>query len=1181
MDEPTPRLIDGFLVLDLLGQGGFGRVFRVRSPDGQELALKLLRGVAGLSRIEVLRFKREFKIAAGLNHPGLVRVISTGLSEGQPYYTMELVLGINLVEFLNRHRTSLERLQTVVARLLEALSYLHERRIVHRDLKPENILVNDEGQPRLLDFGLARGLQATHQLTESGQVMGTTYYMAPELLSTGKADARADLYSLGVILYEALCGKLPFAGSNPAHAIHNILLDDPEPPSSLVPGLPEALDRLILRLLAKDPADRYDSAEQVLHHWQAIFQGDLSGEFLGPDVPRLEASEFVGRQRELERLLEWLEPAPGRPLLVLVAGESGLGKTRLLQEVAEYGSNLPGTVTWGYGYEHEALPYQVWIPALRQASLKGLPAELFPFRRALSVLFPDLGDEGGPPPSSSDPMQKFHLFEGMARLLASGGRRLLLLDDLQWADPTSLEFLAYLVRRHEAPNLLVVASYRVEAADLNPNLAKLLEWNRAAQAAPVLALESFGPEETEAMVRSMLGATGQDPETTLRLHQETAGNPMFISEVLKAFSAEGHLKLQRGLWHLRTEALPRTSSGGTRIPMTVREAVRRRLAGLDPAALTVAVGAAVLARPFDLELLARACGLDSVAEQVELLVERRVFRRREEGLYAFYNQPLVEAVLEGVSPERLSALHLGSARALRDRFSTREISMELARHYQKADQSQEAAVHLARAGELALQSFAYQEAVQLFEAALAIGDTPELHEKLAEARFGAGQTVEAEEMFARLAAQASEPLMQARLLRKQGACQLARGDLAGAHGSLNRARQRLGVRAVSSSLTGKLALPLRLLASRLGVKARADQEWARELHEIQEQLGQALFFLTPRGWKLDMLDITLREQAAGGPETRITSKLSLAYALLGGPAAPARMVPGLLQSALELLEAHEDSLFKATQLRNVGFFLHLSGLKDLALSAEQRALDLFQRLGDLYGLSLAHSICEQIHREGGWLEPAERHARLSLECSETVSNPMELALACLKLVLVLSEKGEVARAREFLERAEALRGSHRAPYVEMRHGAASAYLALAAREYALAASEARKTLSMVKSVQGLPYFRAEALSLEGLALSHQPEPGALARVMRWRRSQQRYPRFEAILARAQARLLWSEGRSGEALATAREALAVFERLDNPLQRSRTHRLLEQIAPGEGHAERAGALLASSLETPKT
>ncbi len=1177
MEEPTPRLIDGFLVLDLLGQGGFGRVFRVRSPDGQELALKLLRGVAGLSKIEVLRFKREFKIAASLQHPGLVRVFSTGLSEGQPYYTMELVLGINLVEFLNRHRSSLERLEMVVARLLEALSYLHERRIVHRDLKPENILVNDEAQPRLLDFGLARGLQATHQLTESGQVMGTTYYMAPELLSTGKADARADLYSLGVILYEALCGKLPFAGSNPAHAIHNILLDDPEPPSSLVPGLPEALDRLILRLLAKEPCARYDSAEQALHHWRAIFQGDLTSEFLGPQAPRLETSEFVGRQRELERLLGLLEPTPGRPLLVLVAGESGLGKTRLLQELADYGSNLPGTVTWGYGYEHETLPYQVWIPALRHASLEGLPAELIPFRRALSVLLPDVGEEDGPPPSSSDPMQKFHLFEGMARLLARGGRRLLLIDDLQWADPTSLEFLAYLVRRHEAPNLLVVASYRVEAADLNANLAKLLEWNRAARVAPVLSLEPFGLEETEAMVRSMLGATGQDPQTTERLHQETAGNPMFISEVLKAFGAEGHLKLQRGLWHLETEALPRTSSGGTRIPLTVREAVRRRLAGLEPAALTVAVGAAVLARPFDLELLARVCGLDSVADQVELLVERRVFRRREEGLYAFYSQPLVESVLEGVPPERLNELHLGSARALRERFATREISMELARHYQKAGQSQEAAVHLARAGELALQSFAYQEAVSLFQAALAIEQTLDLQEKLAEARFGAGQTAEAEALFAGLAEQASAPLDQARLLRKQGACQLARGDLAGAHGSLSRARQRLGVGAVSSSLKGKLGLPVRLLASRLGVRARSEEERARELHEIQDQLGQALFFLTPRGWKLDMLDITLREQAAGGPEARVTSKLSLAYALLGGPAATARMAPGLLRDALELLEAHEDGLFKANQLRNAGFFLHLSGLKELALSAEQRALDLFHRLGDLYGLSLAHSICEQIHRENGWLQPAERHARLSLECSETVSNPMELALACLKMVLVLSEKGEVEEAREFLERAEALRGSHRAPYVEMRHGAAATYLALARGEHAQAAVEARKTLVLVRSIQGLPYFRGEALSLEGLALSHAPEPGALARVSRWRRSQRRYPRFESILARAQARLLISEGKGGEALAIAREALAVFERLDNPLQQARTHRLLDQLAPGEGHGQRALELLERSLE----
>ncbi len=1158
-----PKSIDGHEVLDFLGQGGFGWVFRVRTHDGQEHALKLLRNVAGLTRLDVLRFKREFQVASGLSHPGLVRVHGSGVSQGQPYYTMDFVPGQNICQFVNGDR---ERLEKVMTRLLETLAYLHSRRIVHRDLKPENILVDPEdGTPRLLDFGLARGLQGSHQLTETGTVMGTTYYMAPELLSTGKVDPRGDLYSLGVILYEALTGKLPFTASNPVTAIHHILMEDPAPPSTHLPGLPPELDQLIMKLLSKDPADRYHSAQETLHAWRRVFEGELPEDFMRPEAPELQTSEFVGRKVELDCLLNLMEPSEKRPLLALVAGESGVGKTRLLQELADYASDQ--IVTWGYGYEFEALPYQHWIPVLRQATRAELPPELAPFRRALSVLLPDLAQANEPPPSSEDPMQKFHLFEGMARLLATGGRRLLLMDDLQWADPASLEFLLYLVRRHELPNCLLVASYRVEAVDQSPGLAKLVQWGRGS----TVTLEPFDLEETEAMVRSMLGATGQDPETTRQLHEETSGNPLFVAEVLKALASEGRLKLQRGLWHLDTETLPRTTTGGTRIPMTVREAVKRRLSGLEPETLEVAEAAAVLGRSFDAGLLARVVGRN-VNAQVDLLLARRIFAQREPGLMGFYNQPLVEVVQESLAGERQQTLHLAAARALEGRFATREITLELARHYLRAGKSAEAAVHLTRGAEIALSSFAYEEAAQLLEAALAVEHKPELEERLADARFGSGQTAEAQQSYERLGLHESDRLRQARLLRKQGTCHLARGDVAAAYDALLEARQKLGVGTVSTSLGRKLTLPLRLLGSLLPTSRRqADQETA-ELHAIQERLGQALFFLNPPGWKLDMLDITLREQqvarAAGGGEARVTSRLSLAYALLGGPAGSARMAPGLLRTALTELEHHEDGLFKATQLRNIGFFLHLSGLRQEALRTEQAALDIFARSGDLYGLSLAHSIMEQIHREGGWLEPAEEHARRSLECSEAVSNPMELALAYLKMVFVLTARGRLTEAQEYLEKAEEMRGKHRAPYVEMRHWAASGWLALARGDYARAGSDARQARQMVKTNKSLPFFKGEAVSLEGLALSHRPEPGSLRLVTGWRRKMRGFPLYEAMLGRAQARLLMGEGKSELALQIARQVLESFQRLDNPTQSGRTSVLLEQIEPGKGHKDRS-------------
>ncbi len=268
----NPQIIDGYTVVDLLGVGGRGTVYKVLHPQTrQPLALKVLR-TAELLPLEEQRFVREFKVASSIVHPNVVQVFHVGRHEGSPYYTMELVEGTNLRVHMGDHRPEVpgperrrwfEELAQITDQVLLALGCIHGQKIIHRDLKPENILVAAGPQAKLVDFGLAKMLQANQRLTAKGDVVGTPQYMSPEALLKQEVDSRTDLYALGVILYEIISGKPLFDNSEALGALAQILYQEPTPLRLFCPDVPLELEAAIMRLLRKDPHDRYATAREV------------------------------------------------------------------------------------------------------------------------------------------------------------------------------------------------------------------------------------------------------------------------------------------------------------------------------------------------------------------------------------------------------------------------------------------------------------------------------------------------------------------------------------------------------------------------------------------------------------------------------------------------------------------------------------------------------------------------------------------------------------------------------------------------------------------------------------------------------------------------------------------------------------------------------------------------------
>jgi serine/threonine-protein kinase len=223
----------------------------------------------------VRRFQTEARAAAGLDHPNIVPVYEVGEHVGQHYFTMGFIEGDDLSDYARREKLSPQRIASLVQQIASAVQYAHSKGVIHRDLKPSNVLVDSSGTPRVTDFGLAKKLDDQSDLTRSGEVLGTPGYMAPEQAAGhgGRVSTAADIYALGAILYFCLTRRPPFLASSPVETLVLILESEPVPPRKLNPAVPRSLERICLRCLAREPEDRYATAQEVADDLDRFLQG--------------------------------------------------------------------------------------------------------------------------------------------------------------------------------------------------------------------------------------------------------------------------------------------------------------------------------------------------------------------------------------------------------------------------------------------------------------------------------------------------------------------------------------------------------------------------------------------------------------------------------------------------------------------------------------------------------------------------------------------------------------------------------------------------------------------------------------------------------------------------------------------------------------------------------------------
>jgi serine/threonine-protein kinase len=265
---------DRYEVIKKLGSGGMADVFLANDRLlGRQVALKVLSSRYAHDEQFIERFRREASSAAGLNHPNIVQIYDRGEAEDTYYIAMEYLEGRSLKEIILRYAPLNPDLAVSVSfQILEALRFAHRRDVIHRDIKPQNIIIDSDGRVKVTDFGIARAGSAS-TMTEAGSILGTAHYLSPEQAQGQPVEAASDLYSLGVVMYEMVTGKLPFDGDNPVTIAMQHVHDVPAPPRSIVPDVPPNLEAVILRALGKKPTDRYLTAQAFLDDLRRVQQG--------------------------------------------------------------------------------------------------------------------------------------------------------------------------------------------------------------------------------------------------------------------------------------------------------------------------------------------------------------------------------------------------------------------------------------------------------------------------------------------------------------------------------------------------------------------------------------------------------------------------------------------------------------------------------------------------------------------------------------------------------------------------------------------------------------------------------------------------------------------------------------------------------------------------------------------
>jgi serine phosphatase RsbU (regulator of sigma subunit)/tRNA A-37 threonylcarbamoyl transferase component Bud32 len=683
-------------IMHKIGGGVEGIVYKALSTRNPKrlCAVKVRQldaGASAESKLEAKkRFRREAAAQARLNHPGLVKVLTTGESDARDYLVMDYVEGISLSEQIRQAPLS-EKETVRIARILAgALGEVHGQGFIHRDIKPDNILLEANGNPKLIDFGMATDTQASR----NQGLTGTFVYSPPEQFGVLKrpVDGRSDLYSLGATLFECVTGRIPYKVERLEDLIQAHLSSKPPLVTELQPACTAAFAAIIAKLLAKDPDDRYPNAEALTYDLDRIDEinaraaagtpialGSTGSDF---DVLNGAETPLIGRKTELQRLLTvGLSAIFGQGSAILVNGEPGSGKSRLIAQALKQ-MNEFGHFTLFSAKCNEAQPVPLapirgaieglikglehMAPEAKQARIEHIIKAAGDSAAALAMLSPKLAAildaaEDGAGPSSAQTQYHTMIADFLLRLSKQLGGSVFFLDDLQWIDEGSWKVISQVAKlSHDFP-IWVVFTGRSNPESVE-TVQKLADEIRP-QLSETLNVGGLSRESVAQLITSQLGGYPASQDLVDQVAKRSDGIPLAVKEYLRAMLDEGLIQFQWGTWVADVQRIQSLD-----LPQDVVHLILKRVELLQDEVKPVLSAAALLGSRFSSALLPPLCSSspERVLAALSEAIRAQLIEQVDTNEYCFIHDRVQEALLSGLGADPARELHQKIAELLEE-----------------------------------------------------------------------------------------------------------------------------------------------------------------------------------------------------------------------------------------------------------------------------------------------------------------------------------------------------------------------------------------------------------------------------------------------------------------------------------------------------------------------------------
>ncbi|MCT4612297.1 MAG: diguanylate cyclase [Clostridia bacterium] len=742
------KVINGkYKIKNLIGSGAMSYVYLAEDLENDiAVAIKLLNKELTSTRIEdIIRFKNEAATISKLDSENIIKIYEVGEYENTPYIVMEYFNGQNLKSFANLNPLSTNETLDIIIKISEALNYVHSENIIHRDLKPENILVSKTNETitiKIIDFGLA---QVKKFMKSSEKIAGTFSYMSPEQTGVLKRNVteQSDLYSLGIIFYELITGSLPFIGTNINSIIHQHIAKVPTAPSKLKPDVPFVLEKIILKLLEKEPKNRYQSAHGLFTDLSKYRNGQIDFDLGSEDTLKLNYKpDFIGREKEIAILNTFLSSTlNGAGNICTISGEAGCGKSRLLEEFR--GTALKNKTAFLEGHcfqSNKKLPYSPFKDAIDnyikyfknhsehlREEIKGKITKKFYKDANILLSF-------NPEIKELITLDNFHeininekkylniIADFIVYISEIENGLILVIDDIHWADKSSITFFNILANKILDKPLFLIASYRENYESIKVHSLKFGKTPYFE-----LKLTSLDKDSLNKLIANILyDKSFTTIDIANFIFNKSGGNPLFSIEILKHLISQNAIVKENQLWKFNNQILE-----NLQIPSTVVDILIKKLSSLTDEEVKILSYIAIVGKKFDINLLflldeyEKGKIVSVIDKSISLHILEKTLHNQDK--LAFTHDRIREAFCEKLSEKAQKRLHLKVAETLELKKDECTINdyYDLVYHYSNAGDDKKTIEYGFISAMKSKENFAYRDSLHYF---LLIIDLLEEHE---------------------------------------------------------------------------------------------------------------------------------------------------------------------------------------------------------------------------------------------------------------------------------------------------------------------------------------------------------------------------------------------------------------------------------------------------------------------